>query len=106
MPLSREVTITTCLNNAFDINHLEVVNESHRHHVPENAETHFKVTVVSDTFQNTPLIKRHRQINALLQEEFDNGLHALSIHAYTPTEWQKRQAKTKDSPSCRDGFDK
>ena len=30
--------------------HLEVVNESHRHSVPDNAETHFKVVIVSENF--------------------------------------------------------
>lgn len=37
--------------------HLEVVNESYMHNVPKGSETHFKVLVVSDVFEDLPLIK-------------------------------------------------
>lgn len=37
--------------------HYEVVNESYMHNVPEGAETHFKVLVVSSKFESLPLIK-------------------------------------------------
>jgi BolA protein len=40
------------LNHAFEPLHLEVINESNRHHVPPNSETHFKVVVVSDKFSD------------------------------------------------------
>ena len=45
---------------------LKVENESHRHAVPENSETHFKVTIVSDRFNEMRLLARHRLINELL----------------------------------------
>ena len=31
---------------------VEVINESPNHNVPDGAESHFKVTVVSDEFEN------------------------------------------------------
>lgn len=37
--------------------HLEVINESYMHNVPASAETHFKVVVVSNKFENVPLIQ-------------------------------------------------
>jgi BolA protein len=37
--------------------HLDIFNESHMHNVPPGSETHFKVVVVSDKFNNLPLIK-------------------------------------------------
>lgn len=37
--------------------HLEVINESYMHNVPKGSETHFKVLVVSEKFENLPLIK-------------------------------------------------
>lgn len=37
--------------------HYEVVNESYMHNVPKDAETHFKVLVVSTKFESLPLIK-------------------------------------------------
>lgn len=86
--------------------YLEVLDESHRHHVPENAQTHFKVTVVSSQFIGKRLLLRHQIINDLLTTEFNNGLHALSIHAYTPEEWLQKAKQSPNSPACRDGYDR
>lgn len=80
--------------------HLEVINESDNHHVPPNSETHFKVVVASEVFDGKRLIGRHRMINELLADEFANGMHALSIHTFTPTEWQA-EADIPSSPKCR-----
>ncbi|CAM6125882.1 unnamed protein product [Calypogeia fissa] len=49
-------------------------------------ETHFNVTVVSDKFTGTSLIKRHRLIYGLLEDELKNGVHALSLVTKTPSE--------------------
>ncbi|KAF3453260.1 hypothetical protein FNV43_RR03700 [Rhamnella rubrinervis] len=51
-----------------------------------DGETHFNVKVVSEEFQGKSLVKRHRLIYDLLQEELQSGLHALSIVAKTPSE--------------------
>lgn len=106
MSSSRKERITQTLNEHIPSLFLEIMDESHRHHVPEDAETHFKVTLVSEEFNGIPFIKRHRQVNKILTDEFKNGLHALSIHAFTPSEWEKKQHKTNTSPPCRDGFEK
>ncbi|KAF8113959.1 hypothetical protein N665_0043s0032 [Sinapis alba] len=52
----------------------------------DDGETHFNLRVVSDAFQGKSLVKRHRMIYDLLQEELQSGLHALSIVAKTPAE--------------------
>ncbi|XP_042505787.1 sufE-like protein 1, chloroplastic/mitochondrial [Macadamia integrifolia] len=49
-------------------------------------ETHFNLKVVSKEFEGKSMVKRHRLIYNLLQEELQNGLHALSIVAKTPSE--------------------
>ncbi|KAL9678101.1 hypothetical protein QQ045_015940 [Rhodiola kirilowii] len=51
-----------------------------------DGETHFNVKIVSDKFEGKSLVKRHRLIYELLQEELQSGLHALSIVAKTPSE--------------------
>jgi BolA protein len=87
----------TVLNPAF----LEVLNESHKHSVPKNSETHFKVTIVSEQFEGTRAVKRHQMVYGVLAEELQPGkVHALAIHAYTPTEWQ---GQSPDSPNCMGG---
>lgn len=46
------------LQNRFNPKVLQLYNESFMHNVgKENAETHFKVVIVSDVFEGMPLIK-------------------------------------------------
>ena len=51
-----EASIRTKLIKAFNPQHLDVLNESYMHNVPKGAETHFKVVVVSDKFNDQTLI--------------------------------------------------
>lgn len=44
-----------------------------------NTGTHFAITIESDLLKNLTLIQSHRKINKVLEEEFENGLHALEI---------------------------
>ena len=67
----------------FGLQHLEVIDESHGHNVPDGAESHFKIVAVSEEFAGKRLIQRHRMINELLASEFAGGMHALAIHVYT-----------------------
>ena len=82
---------------------VQVENESHRHNVPANSETHFKVTLVSARFEGLMPVKRHQQIYALLADELSGPVHALALHLYTPDEWQARGGERPDSPNCRGG---
>lgn len=36
-------------------------------------------------------LARHRAINNLMADEFEQGLHALSLRTKTPAEWVKEQ---------------
>ena len=78
---------------------LRVENESHMHSVPVDAETHFKVTIVSDGFAGQRLGTRHQRIYQILADELNSGVHALAIHAYTSSEWSTK-AQAPDSPPC------
>lgn len=80
--------------------HLKVENESHKHSVPKNSETHFRVEIVSSEFENVRAVKRHQMVYGLLQEELAGPVHALAIHAFAPAEWQ---GSAPDSPDCRGG---
>ena len=61
--MSLEKKIENVLNENFKVNHLEVINESYMHSGPDDAETHFKVIMVSEDFINLKLIERHRSVN-------------------------------------------
>jgi BolA protein len=102
--MSRKARIEQALSESLQPMHLEVTDESHMHNVPEGAESHFKVLVVSESFGGEKRIGRHRRINALLRGELDGGMHALAIHAWTPEEWfEQGGGATPSSPQCMGG---
>ncbi len=105
--MNTQDTITKKLNNAFSPEHLEVVNESFMHNVPEGSESHFKVTIVSDEFEGKMLLARHRLVNKVLTDELnkeqsEGGVHALALHTMTMKEWFKK-GNSPDSPECLGG---
>lgn len=106
-------SITSKLKDTFKPTFLKVINESHMHNVPINSETHFKVVVVSEQFETEKsLLKRHRMINETLKDELKRGpLHALSIVAKSPSQWEQlvrdnhgeENVAIAPSPNCRGG---
>ena len=66
--MSMQSTIEAKLRGALAPVHLEVINESHNHSGPPNAESHFKVIVVSEQFVGRSLIEQQRLVNAALAE--------------------------------------
>jgi len=100
--MSIEKSITEKLIASLSPLHLEVINESHNHHVPPNSETHFKVIICSEHFEGKRLLARHRAVNEILAEAFSQGLHALSMHTFSPAEWTLETA-VPVSPQCQGG---
>lgn len=99
--MSRKQRIHDVLSLALNPEWLTVENESNRHQVPDGAETHFKVMAVSPSFESLGRVARHRLVNRYLSEEFAQGLHALSLHLYTPADWVNANKKAPPSPPCQ-----
>lgn len=95
--------IESKLQAAFQPEFLEVENESHRHNVPPGSESHFKVTVVSTQFSGAKLRERHQMVYGVLEDEVSGPVHALSIRAQTPEQWQAAGATPHQTPDCRGG---
>ena len=96
--------ISQALQSAFAPLHLEVEDESHTHNVPEDNQSHFKLTLVSDRFEGKPLIARHRAVNAVLKNQgIMDRIHALALHTMTPEEWFAKGGQAPDSPPCLGG---
>lgn len=88
---NRGQRITEILKRELQPFELEVEDVSYQHagHAGvrgSNGETHFNLKVVSKEFEGKSLVKRHRLIYSLLDNELQSGLHALSIEAKTPSE--------------------
>jgi BolA protein len=92
-------SIQSKLQHSFAPSHLEVINESHMHSVPENSESHFRVVIVSDKFLNSAMVERHRLVYQALSKELQGGVHALAIVAKTNSEWNQKQDPGQ-SPIC------
>lgn len=92
-------TIEKKLEEALTPDFLQVLNESHMHAVPKDAETHFKLVIVSDSFEGMRPVQRHQGVYKLLSDELTGGVHALALHTFTPDEWRE-QGNTPSSPTC------
>lgn len=52
--------------------------------------SHFQVIVVSDSFSGLNAVKKQQMVYAAVNEHIESGaIHALTIKAYTPAEWEK-----------------
>lgn len=91
------------LYQAFAPLHLEVINESPQHGLPETAEKHFRVIIVSTAWEGLTRLDRHRLVNEVLAADLRERVHALSLQAFTPSEWQKKGGQTFSSPACLGG---
>lgn len=84
------------LQNAFEPERLDLVDDSARHagHAgarPEG-ESHFRVVVVAEAFADKSRIERQRMVYAALDDLMQTDIHALSITALTPAEARAREA--------------
>lgn len=89
MPIQQEITERL---QTLNPTHLELIDDSHLHigHAgSKNGGKHFRLTIASDAFSGVSRLKRQRMIQDLLQDLLISGsIHALSIRAYTPEEFQ------------------
>lgn len=50
----------------------------------------YEATVISDAFDGLSMLKEHQLVYATVNEHIASGaLHALTIKAYTPGEWEE-----------------
>lgn len=95
-------TIRSKIVEKLSPTHLEVINESYKHNVPKDNESHFKLLVVSDAFEGKSLIERHRLVNHALGEELKEGIHALSFQCKTPAQFAADPSLAQ-TPNCAGG---
>jgi BolA protein len=96
--MSVKSEIEELCTKALNFDFISIENESHHHSSSQNAESHFKLILVSNHFLNMSLIKRHRYIYKFLNEIMPK-IHALAIHAFTEEEFKDSKINT-NSPDC------
>lgn len=71
------------LTRGFSPQHLEVVNESHRHagHAGDDGsgESHFRVVIRAPAFAGQSRLARHRAVHAALGADLIGRIHALAL---------------------------
>lgn len=93
--------IVAKLNSQFSPVFLVVEDESHLHHVPKGAQSHFKVVLVSEAFAGKTRVRRHQMVYQVLAAEFFGGMHALALQTLTAEEWREQDSQPLMSPPCR-----
>lgn len=69
----------------FSPSFLDIQNESEKHRghrdgpKEANAETHFRIKIVSEKFTGRSRIERYRLVHELLDDLLKNHIHALSL---------------------------
>lgn len=81
--MNRAERIRSILTQRFSPIYLDLQDESARHAGHAGAkpggETHYRLVIGSQYFNSLSKVQSHRAIYASLAQEFQNGLHALSI---------------------------
>lgn len=81
--LSRAERMEELLKKQLTPSHFALEDESSRHAGHAGArpggETHYRARIVSDAFQGLSRVERQRLVYGALREEFDTGLHALTL---------------------------
>lgn len=91
---SVKAAITAKIETALNPMALDVIDESAQHAghmlhpggVEPRGETHFRIKVVSAAFAGKSRLERHRMVNAVVEAELKDGVHALAIEARAPGE--------------------
>lgn len=78
------------LRRELDASHVAVEDESWKHAGHAGAKMgggHFAVDVVSSKFDGLNALDRRRLVFQILQDEMQGAIHALTVRAYSPSEW-------------------
>jgi acid stress-induced BolA-like protein IbaG/YrbA len=65
--------------------------------VVSDDDTHFEAVVVAAEFAGKRMLQRHQLVYASLGRLMGREIHALSIQAHTPAEWQEVQTRSGES---------
>jgi BolA protein len=85
----RTETIKRLLNEAFNPQVLEIIDNSAAHAGHAGARQgagHYNVTIVADAFTDKTMVQRHQLVYKALGDMMKKEIHALGINALSPSE--------------------
>ena len=80
------------LCQVFDVAHLEIIDESHKHvgHAGAKGGGHYRLTLVSKDFEGKKSLERQRMIMNVFKDDIPHHIHAISIKALSLKEFQSK----------------
>ena len=82
---------------------IRIDNDSKRHAGPAT-DSHFRLVIVSDSFEGLNSVKRHRLIYKCLADELAGPVHALQLKCLTPSEYDAADGDVSlQAPPCGGG---
>ena len=88
--MTMDTIIKEKLEKALAPERMELFNDSHKHagHAGDDGsgQTHYRLIIVSERFENLGRIDRQRLVYEALKEEMSGGIHALNVKAIAPSE--------------------
>ncbi len=101
--MSIQTTIEEKLIESLSPERLRIDNDSGRHAGPAT-ESHFRLVIVSDSFDGLSLVARQRLVYASLADELAGPVHALQMKCLTPVEYDAAEGEvTLKAPPCGGG---
>lgn len=95
MTTDRLEKIQARLQEALTPSALEILDDSQSHAghagAAQSGGGHFYATIISSAFEGKTLVQRHQLVYAALGELMRTEIHALGIHAFTPSESQQKE---------------
>ena len=82
--------IEQILTERFSPLHLRLIDDSANHAGHAGATSgggHYKVTIVSESFEGRSLLERHRMVNEALAGLIGGAIHALGLKTLAPSQW-------------------
>jgi len=93
--MDRRERIEARLRERLEAEHVEVIDESHKHVGHAGAREgggHFRATVVSPLFAGLSPVEGQRRVYEALDDMMGAEIHALSLRTLTPDQWRRAAA--------------
>ena len=101
--MSIQTTIEAKLIESLSPKRLRIDNDSARH-AGSATESHFRLVIVSNSFDGLSLVARQRLVYASLADEMAGPVHALQMKCLTPAEYEDANGEvTLKAPPCGGG---
>ena len=83
--------IKCLLIKSMDIDYLSIVNDTEKHlnHKNYDGGGHFKLEIVSKTFEGLSLLEQHKLVYKALEVMIKKEIHALALKTKSTSDWKK-----------------